>query len=322
MSHSTSRSRHVVDRRSVMAGGLGLATAAALGLDARPLRADAGTVHRFKHGAFEVVVISDGHLVLPARLAAPDVDPKELAAARALAGQSGEMAQPPTNVTLLKSDKDLVIFDTGAGPNFMATAGKLSDNLAAAGIDTGDVTKVLFTHGHPDHLWGTIDEFEDAPRFANATHYMADVEHDFWMAEDAASRMPADRASFVPAAQRNLKGVKGKLQRFKSGDEVVAGVRAISTAGHTQGHVSYEIGGGSEPLIVLGDALTHPIISFQHPDWRPAADHEPERAVATRKALLDRLATDKALVIGYHLPFPGLGRVERKDGGYRFVSGA
>lgn len=316
----SSQGKVVINRRTLMVGGLGLAATSLVG--GRPACADAATVHRFKHGANEIIVVSDGHLLIPARLAAPDVDAKEREAAQALAGQTGDMSQPPTNVTLIKTEKDLILIDTGSGPNFMATAGRLADNLAGAGIAPEQVTKVLFTHGHPDHLWGTIDEFEDKPRFAKAAHLMADVEHDFWMSADAPSRMPADRASFVVAAQRNLKGVEGQLQRFKPGSEVVPGVAAVLTAGHTQGHVSFEVGGGPGPLVVLGDALTHPIISFQHPDWRPAADHEPERAVATRKALLDRLATDKSLVIGFHLPFPGIGRVERKDGGFRFVAGA
>jgi len=311
----------LIDRRSVVRAGLGVAAASALGLRVDWARAGTPVTHRFKHGAFEVIVVSDGHLVLPARFTAPDVDAKEREAALALAGQTGETVQSPTNVTLLKSDKELILIDTGSGPRFMDTAGKLGENLAAAGIAPEEVTKVFFTHGHPDHLWGILDDFEDGPRFAKAGHYMADAEHDFWMAPDAAARMPADRSGFVIGAQRNLKHLEGQLQRFKPGDEIVAGVQAILTAGHTQGHVSFEVG-GSDPLVILGDALTHPVISFQHPDWRPAADHEPERAVQTRKALLDRLANDKALVVGFHLPFPGLGRVERKDGGYRFVAGA
>jgi glyoxylase-like metal-dependent hydrolase (beta-lactamase superfamily II) len=65
--------------------------------------------------------------------------------------------------------------------------------------------------------------------------------------------------------------------------------------------------------------LTHPVISFQHPEWRTTADHQPERAIATRKRLLDRLATDRTRLIGFHLPYPGVGVVERKDGAYRFV---
>ena len=73
---------------------------------------------------------------------------------------------------------------------------------------------------------------------------------------------------------------------------------------------------------MVGDALTHPVISFAHPDWKPAADHhDADQAVATRKGLLDRLATDRTPIIGYHLPFPGIGRVARKGSAYTFVPG-
>jgi glyoxylase-like metal-dependent hydrolase (beta-lactamase superfamily II) len=108
---------------------------------------------------------------------------------------------------------------------------------------------------------------------------------------------------------------------FKPGDELVPGLRVIATPGHTQGHVSLELSGG-DGLVIGGDALTHPLISFQYPEWKPTADHVPEQAVATRRTLLDRLATDRSRLIGFHLPYPGVGVVERKDGGYRFVAAA
>ena len=72
-------------------------------------------------------------------------------------------------------------------------------------------------------------------------------------------------------------------------------------------------------LVIGGDALTNTIISFQHPSWRVPVDHEPDRGISTRLRLLDQLATDKRRLVGAHLPFPGTGFVERKDGAYRFV---
>jgi glyoxylase-like metal-dependent hydrolase (beta-lactamase superfamily II) len=81
--------------------------------------------------------------------------------------------------------------------------------------------------------------------------------------------------------------------------------------------MSFELAGG-EGLIVGGDVLTHPLISFAHPEWKPIADHLPDVAAETRKRLLDRLAADRAKLIGFHLPYPGIGTVERKDGAYRF----
>ena len=104
----------------------------------------------------------------------------------------------------------------------------------------------------------------------------------------------------------------------RGGDEIVSGIRVLETPGHTQGHISLELGGG-DGLVIGGDALTNAIISFQYPSWRVPVDHEADRGIATRMRLLDQLAADKRRLVGAHLPFPGTGFVERKDGAYRFV---
>jgi glyoxylase-like metal-dependent hydrolase (beta-lactamase superfamily II) len=199
----------------------------------------------------------------------------------------------------------------------MPSAGKLWDNLKAAGIDKSKITKVIFTHGHPDHLWGAVDELDDLVT-PDATFFVAGNEWNFWTGDNATRGLPPERAGFVTGARRNYAAIKDKVKMVKPGDDVVAGLRLIDTPGHTQGHVSLELAGAGG-LIVGGDVLTHPLISFQHPDWRPTADHVPEQAAATRAKLLDRLATDRAKLIGFHLPYPGVGIVERKDLAYRLV---
>jgi glyoxylase-like metal-dependent hydrolase (beta-lactamase superfamily II) len=217
-------------------------------------------------------------------------------------------------------ESDLILIDMGSGDRFMPSAGKLWDNLKAAGIDKEKISKVVFTHGHPDHLWGTVDELNDLVT-PGASFFVSRAEWDFWHGEDASRGLPAERAGFVTGARRNYAAIKDKVTLMNPGDEIVAGLRLIDTPGHTQGHVSLELGGG-EGVIVGGDALIHPLISFQHPDWRPIADHVPDQAIATRRKLLDRLAADRSKLIGFHLPYPGVGLVERKDSAYRFVPAA
>lgn len=299
-----------ITRRSLLA-------ATAAGFAARTLPALAAPAS-FKHGAFEVTVASDGHLVLPTSFLAPDAPPVERAALLKATGETGEQYNSPTNVTLIRSSSDLILVDMGSGDRFMPSAGKLWDNLKSAGIDKGKITKVIFTHGHPDHLWGTVDEFDEL-MIPDAMFYVAAAEYDFWSGDNATRGLPAERAGFVTGARRNYAALEKRVTMVKPGDDIVTGLRVISTPGHTQGHVSLELAGG-DGLIVGGDALTHPLISFQHPEWRPTADHVPEQAVETRRKLLDRLATDKIELIGFHLPYPGVGVVERKDGTYRFVA--
>jgi glyoxylase-like metal-dependent hydrolase (beta-lactamase superfamily II) len=285
-------------------------------LAARVLPAKAALT-TFKHGAFEVTVVSDGHLVLPTSFLAPDGPPDERAAILKAAGQTAELYESPTNITLIRTGTDLILVDTGSGDRFMPTAGKLWDNLKAAGIHKSEITKVIFTHGHPDHLWGTVDELDEL-MLPRASYYVGSAEWDFWHGENADRGLPAERAGFVTGARRNYATIKDRVEMFKPGDDIATGLRIIATPGHTQGHASLELIGG-DGLIVGGDALTHPLISFQHPGWRPTADHVPDQAAQTRVKLLDRLASDRSRLIGFHLPYPGLGLVERKDGAYRFA---
>jgi glyoxylase-like metal-dependent hydrolase (beta-lactamase superfamily II) len=295
----------------------GLLACSAASLLTRTLPAFAATPFAFKHGAFEVTVVSDGHLVLPTSFLAPGAPPAEREALLNAAGQAGEQYNSPTNVTLVRSERDLILVDMGSGDRFMPTAGKLWENLKAAGIDKAKINKVIFTHGHPDHLWGTVDELDDLV-MPDAGFFVARAEWDFWNGDNATRGLPAERAGFVTGARRNYAAIKNRVRLVNAGDEIVAGLRIVDTPGHTQGHVSLELAGG-EGLIVGGDVLTHPLISFQHPEWKPIADHVPDQAIATRRKLLDRLATDRSKLIGFHLPYPGVGTVERKDGAYRFV---
>jgi glyoxylase-like metal-dependent hydrolase (beta-lactamase superfamily II) len=303
-----------VSRRSLLA-------ATAVGLAAYRMPAFAAPAPMaFKHGAFDVTVVSDGHLVLPVGFLAPGAPPDERDALLKAAGQTAPQYNSPTNVTLIRTASDLILVDMGSGDRFMPSAGQLWENLKAAGIDKDKITKVIFTHGHPDHLWGTVDDLDDLAT-PDAAFFVAAKEWDFWQGDDAVRGLPVERAGFVTGARRNYAAIKDKVKMMKGGDEIVPGLRIIDTPGHTQGHVSLELA-GNEGLIVGGDALTHPLISFQHPEWRPTADHVPDQAIATRRMLLDRLAADRAKLIGFHLPYPGMGLVERKDNAYRFVPNA
>ena len=204
-----------LDRRTFLA-------ASAAGFAARALPAVAATPYAFRHGAFDVTVVSDGHLVLPTTFLAPDAPPPERDAILKAAGQTGEQYNSPTNITLIRTSSDLILIDMGSGDRFMPTAGKLWDNLKAAGIDKAKVTKVVFTHGHPDHLWGTVDELDDLVT-PDAAFYVASAEWDFWTGENATRGLPAERAGFVTGARRNYTAIKDRVKMIKAGDEIVSG---------------------------------------------------------------------------------------------------
>ncbi len=300
-----------LDRRSFLAAAGGLAACALPG-GARAATAP----FTFKQGAFEITIVSDGHLVLPTSFLAPGAPPGEREEVLKTSGQTGAQYQSPTNVTLIRSGSELILIDMGSGDRFMPTAGKLWENLSQAGIDKSKITKVVFTHGHPDHLWGLLDELDDLV-LSQAAYFVPAAEWDFWHGADALRGLPQERQGFVTGARRNFARIKDRVKMLQPGDDIVTGLRVIAAPGHTQGHVALEVA-GSEGLIVVSDALTHPRIAFEYPLWTNPADHEPARANATRYRLLDRLNTDRMKLIGFHLPYPGLGRAERFGGDYRF----
>ena len=268
-------------------------------------------------GAAEITVVSDGHLVLPMGFAYPEVPPEDLATLLADNAMQADALLPDCNVTLARIGDRLVIFDVGAGANFMPTAGKLADGLAAAGIDPADVTDVVFTHAHPDHLWGLTDDFDELV-FANAQYRIGRAEWDFWSAPDALSKVPADRQTFVIGARNRFAAIEDRVIFIDDGQEVLPGIEAVATPGHTPGHLSFMIQ-GAEPILIVGDAISSAVISFARPDWPSGSDQDAALGARTRLALLDRLAGDRARAIGFHFPHPGAGHVERKDGGYRYV---
>jgi glyoxylase-like metal-dependent hydrolase (beta-lactamase superfamily II) len=301
-----------LDRRKFLAiaGGLvasGLLPARALAL--------AGP-YAFKQGAYDVTVVSDGNLTLNLAQVFPEAPIDEL---KKLLGSAvaGDSASVEINVLLLKSGSEQILIDTGAGSGMAETAGKLMESLTAAGTDPASITKVIYTHAHPDHLWGSSGK-DGALTFPNATFHMAENEHNFWAAPDLASKMPKAMEGMVMGTQGQLTAIKEKISFFKPGEEVVPGLAAIDTAGHTPGHVSFEMSGG-DGLILTGDAVTAALVFFAHPDWKFGFDADHAMASANRRKLLDRAAAEKKKMLGYHWPYPGLAMAEAKDGAFVYV---
>lgn len=289
----------------------------ALGTTALAVPSVANAAAKFAVGSSEIIVVSDGNLVLPAAFSFPDIAEAELTALLTEFAQPTDTLSPDCNISLLRSGDRLAIFDVGSGSNFMPTAGKLLDNLAEAGIDPSEVTDVIFTHAHPDHFWGLTDEMDELV-FPDATYRMGQVEWDFWRADDTLGLMPEDRKSFVVGAQNRMPLIADRIELFTPGTEVFPGVEAVDTPGHTPGHVSFMVHGGSEPMLIGGDVISS-MVSFAKPDWHGGTDQDPILAAKTRKKLLDRLTVDKVLLIGFHLPHPGNGMVQANGDAYRFV---
>jgi glyoxylase-like metal-dependent hydrolase (beta-lactamase superfamily II) len=302
----------VLDRRKFLGVAAGLIAAGVLPKNVMAL---AGP-YAFKQGAYDITVVSDGTLILPLSVVAPEAKPEDVAKLLG-AMMQGDKAQFEASPLLLKSGSDVVLMDTGSGGGFQPTAGKIAESLKAAGVEASAITKVIFTHAHPDHCWGTLGA-DGKPIFGNATFHMAETEWNFWMAPDLASKMPKEMEGMVKTTQAQLAGFKDKVSMFKTGAEVLPGINVLDTSGHTPGHVSFELAGG-DGMIITGDAITNPLVFFPHPDWKFGFDADHAAAIANRKKLLDMASSGKKKLLGYHWPYPGIGMAEARDGAYTYV---
>jgi glyoxylase-like metal-dependent hydrolase (beta-lactamase superfamily II) len=312
----------MISRRKLLVRAFASATTALCPLGSQPVFAAVQDVHFFKLGAFEITVISDGFLTLPPSFVLAAGGPKEAAELFASAGlpAPSEGIVAPVNVTLVKTPDALILIDAGGGGDFAPTLGKFSDAFDAAGLTPEAITHVIFTHAHADHLWGVIDPLDGGTHYPKARHLITAAEFDFWTTPDRDKSVPDLLVKMAIGTSRRLGILADRLEKPAPGSEIVPGVLLLDTHGHTPGYVSVMLQSGSEQLLIGADALTHPLVSFAKPGWRWGSDMDADKAIATRTRTLDMLATGKVALLGTHLPWPGVGRVEKKDTAYRFIA--
>jgi len=268
-------------------------------------------------GSMQIDTLSDGTMTLPGDFIFGPMPQDELAQVLKTFGQSRESLTPECNLTLLRHNDRIVLFDVGAGPDFMPTTGVVLDALAAQGLSPEDITDVVFTHGHPDHLWGLLDDFDD-PLFYEARYLMGQAEFDYWMDPNTVDTIDATRTTFAVGAKRRLEMISDNIQTFQPDTEVIPGVFAHATPGHTPGHMAFELREGSNAVMVLGDAIGNHHVAFARPQWESGSDQNPELAAQTRLRLFDQITTDQMAIIGFHLPGGGMGHVGQSAEGYVF----
>lgn len=275
------------------------------------------SIFGFRHGDFDITVVSDGYLTIPGEIFTPGLAAGERAKILNSLNTHDGIVWAPTNIPVLRSKSDLILFDIGGGDKYQPSDGRFLENLRAAGFDEKEITKIVFTHAHPDHVGATIAA-EGRLAFPNATYFVGAAEWDYWMDPDFFRKNPSILHDFGRGAQRDLGAIKDRVVMLKPGDDVVTGIRALDTAGHTPGHLSFEITGG-DGLIITADAATSEFIALEHPDWKFGYDILPDIAIKNRKRLLDQAAGGKIKLLGYHWTYPGVGFAEASGSAYRFV---
>jgi glyoxylase-like metal-dependent hydrolase (beta-lactamase superfamily II) len=280
--------------------------------------------YRFKVGSHEVTVILDGVRPVklensPVRNAKLDEIKEVLAASRMPTDTLGFYFHP----MVVNTGSKLVMIDTGNGPGSRQTGtGRMPDNLAAAGIDPKAVDTVIITHFHGDHISG-IRNADGALAFPNAEIMVPSKEWAYWSDDGNASRAPQGQQATFQNTKRIFGPIADKITKYEWNKELVPGITALDTHGHTPGHTSLRIASGSGSVLYQADVTAGwALFQFHNPNWLIGGDMDDTQAVATRRKLYDQLAADKMLVSGYHLPFPSLGYIEKAGSGYRFIPAA
>ncbi|HEX4892461.1 MAG TPA: MBL fold metallo-hydrolase [Hyphomicrobiaceae bacterium] len=223
------------------------------------------------------------------------------------------------NAFLIYAGDRLALVETGSGNYLGASAGHLLANLTAAGVKPAEIDTILLTHMHPDHSAGLTDLATGKANYPNAELVVHENEPKHWF-DDAAMARGTDREKklFFQQAREQTAPYLKRMRTFTKG-EVFPGVTAIPLHGHTPGHTGYLVESGGERLLIWGDVVHMPEVQVPRPEVSMVVDSDPDAAAATRRRVFDMVASERLLVTGMHLHFPGFGHIARDGAAYRFV---
>ena len=273
---------------------------------------------RFKVGEAQLTVVSDGYFTGSARRLGKNAEEEEVLEFLEQHYLDSTTHYAHMNHVVIELGDAKVIVDVGGGTRFFDTAGRMLSNLEAAGINYDDITHVVLTHAHPDHVWGIRDDFDEAI-FPDATYFIGSAEYDWWMKPDRVNEVAAPLQQVVLGAVNSLTVAEPQMEHVQDGHEVAPGIRMIDTPGHTPGHMSVMVESGDESLMIFGDSVSHAYVSFERPGWVGNFDMDGDLTVSTRRRLLDQTSADRMAVLGFHFPFPGVGYVMPSGDAYRFI---
>ena len=213
------------------------------------------------------------------------------------------------NCLFIESGDQKILIDTGGGDTFQPAAGHLVKNLEAAGIKRSDINRIIFTHGHTDHVAGAFDK-NGKPVFPSARYLTTEKEWEYWAEPPGSNEV--QNTLFSPARQ-NLFPVREKFDLVKDNAEILPGIKLAAAHGHTPGNVIVDISSAGKRLLCVGD-LIHAQLEFTNPAYLAEFDVTPEQALKTRARVFSDIVKSGVFVFACHFPFPGLGYIKQNNG--------
>ena len=273
--------------------------------------------YRAMLGDFELTVLSDGTVELPVDKLLKQ--PAEKTNKALLKSFEKNPLETSVNAFLINTGSKLVLIDTGAGALFGPTLGKLAAHVKAAGYQPEQVDEIYITHMHADHVGGLMGGEKLA--FPNAVVRAGKADADYWLSQANLDQAPADKKGYFQGAMASMNPyvAANKFQPITQDAELIPGIKAHVTAGHTPGHVTYMIESKGQKLVLLGDLMHVAAVQFENPSVTIAFDSDEKVAESSRKAAFAAAAKAGYLIGAAHLPFPALGHLKSAGKGYTFV---
>ncbi|PHM27677.1 MBL fold metallo-hydrolase [Xenorhabdus innexi] len=286
----------------------------------QPVNQVAGYYH-YMLGDLMVTAVYDGHTGLsPALLKGLDIKNIQTLITRMFQTENKEGVQTAINAYLVNTQEGLILIDAGSSNCFGPTAGNIVNNIRAAGYQPESVKAILLTHMHPDHACG-IASPDGKIIFPNATIYVSEEEKNFWQAPETIASATAINRSFITQTQNAIApyAAKKAVRTFQSGEDIIPGIKAISTSGHTPGHTSFLLNSGKKNMLILGDIIHFYAVQLEHPDVSIEFDIDSNKAIEARKSIFEKASHEKWLIGAAHLPFPGIGYLRQNKQKYNWV---
>jgi glyoxylase-like metal-dependent hydrolase (beta-lactamase superfamily II) len=277
-------------------------------------------VYKYKVGSIDVTAVYDGIWRKPHDPTfIKNASVEETKEALAKAGLTTEFMPIPLTVIVLKIGDKHIMVDSGSGVGqWQANATNLPANMKAAGIDRSQISTILVSHFHPDHVWGLMEKGTNAPVFPNAELIVNGSEYNWWTESGRVEKLAEGRRAAGKRIADNFPTWKN-WKLVENNAEVAPGVRLIAAPGHTPGHSAFLVTSGKDQLMVSNDTMYVPALLAPHPDWQGAYDQDGPMAVSTRRKLIDQVVADKMMICGAHFPFPGAGAFAKDGDAYSFM---